>query len=453
MPSPEPKPLRDFYEKGKVLLEEARTCPDPDMKEQLYKAADRYFKADIDLTMAKETGNNKIGDIMAAEAQPNKSPVEKDSPSLFYSFLEQALTLGARGIRQSALPTFIGYLVYVALAALLTTGIWLNRPQVTAATIVLLMIVGLLAILLLFEVPKKIRPVVAEIILILVVVCFLGVSAYAVFRLLAPPSTPAETGVKGGTTGQSTSSTLAIGGTVIDFESNDGISQAEVATVGGADRTVTDDRGNFYLPLNHQTTASNQIQLSVLLRVVAKGHRSLTWKAVAPVNDLVLPLKSTSGLVSTRGKPDIPLTRIIDPEVAADKDAAYKSLFQQAQGDELALSRLGEKAFAALDYGWAVKFLSQGKQVAASKVWERDYPLLAAATELSTHDDSQFRAILQEMLAEMRLNHSYLHHSTTIGFVLDNLSYVRQYLKPASQRYLDETIIPAAIDIKKNLVE
>ena len=120
------------------------------------------------------------------------------SPSRFFSFLEQALFLGARGIRQTALPTFIGYVVYVGLAALLFTGIFANRPQVTVAAIVLLMIVGLLAILLLFEVPKKIRPAVAEAIVLMVVVCFLAVSAYAVFRLLNPSAT--------GQTGQNTPS-------------------------------------------------------------------------------------------------------------------------------------------------------------------------------------------------------------------------------------------------------
>jgi hypothetical protein len=133
---------------------------------------------------------------MASEGPPIRppndaehKPAQGDSTFAFYRFLEQALSVGARGIRRSALPTFIGYLVYIALAALLFAGILLDRPQVTAAAIVLLLIVGLLTILLLFDLPKKVRPIVAEIILILVAVCILGVSAYAVFKLLNPTAT------------------------------------------------------------------------------------------------------------------------------------------------------------------------------------------------------------------------------------------------------------------------
>ena len=113
-------------------------------------------------------------------------PSTKESTTAFWSFLQQALSLGVSGVKKSALPGFIGFLVYAGLVALLATGLWLNRPQVTAATIVLLMIVGLLALLLLLDAPKKIRPVVAEVVLVLVAICFLGVSVYAVVKLLNP---------------------------------------------------------------------------------------------------------------------------------------------------------------------------------------------------------------------------------------------------------------------------
>jgi hypothetical protein len=116
MPSPEPKPLRDFYEKGQELLEEARNEPDPDLKKLMYEVADRYFKADIDLAIAEKTASNKIGDLMAGEGQPTEPTDEArhvssvpNSTSRFFGFLEQALFLGGRGIRQTALPKFIGY--------------------------------------------------------------------------------------------------------------------------------------------------------------------------------------------------------------------------------------------------------------------------------------------------------------------------------------------------------
>jgi hypothetical protein len=98
-----------------------------------------------------------------------------------------------------------------------------------------------------------------------------------------------------------------------------------------------------------------------------------------------------------------------------------------------------------------VKFLNQAKQVTANKEWERDYPLLAAATELSTGDHEQLKAILQEMLAEMRLNNSYLHDSTRAGYILQNLSYVRNDLPPQSKSYIDLAVIPACLKIKKIL--
>jgi hypothetical protein len=109
--------------------------------------------------------------------------------SAFYRFLEQALTLGKKGIRKSALPRFVGFLSYLALVGLLATSILLNLgPQVIASAIVLLMLVGIMSVLLLWDIPK-IRPVIFEIILLLVVCSFLAVSAFAVYKWLES-STP-----------------------------------------------------------------------------------------------------------------------------------------------------------------------------------------------------------------------------------------------------------------------
>lgn len=110
------------------------------------------------------------------------------SESAFYRFLQQALTLGAKRLRPSVLPQFIGFLVYVALVVFLASGLLLNHPQVTAAAIVMLMLVGLVAILLLLDLGRKVHAITSNVILLLVVASFLAISGYVVVRLLAEDS-------------------------------------------------------------------------------------------------------------------------------------------------------------------------------------------------------------------------------------------------------------------------
>jgi hypothetical protein len=125
--------------------------------------------------------------------------------------------------------------------------------------------------------------------------------------------------------------------------------------------------------------------------------------------------------------------------------------FLQYQGDESHLALLAEKAFAQQNYACVIVYLEQAKKVQSSKVWERDYPYLAAAYMLDRKDKPLFEATLKEMLAEMRLNNSFLHFGTPIGMVLQNLTDVRQYLNSDAQLYIDSTIIPSVIVIKSNL--
>jgi Trypsin-like peptidase domain len=125
--------------------------------------------------------------------------------------------------------------------------------------------------------------------------------------------------------------------------------------------------------------------------------------------------------------------------------------FNEFQGDENALALLGEKAFAQQDYECVITYLEQAKKVQASGVWKRDYPFLAAAYLLARRDMKQFKDVLQEMLAEMRLNNSYLHHGPPIGMALQNLTDVRQYLNRDGQAYIDKEVIPTAVQIKTNL--
>lgn len=77
--------------------------------------------ASIDPTPKTQNGNG------------NAMPAGKASLPAFYGFLQQALTLGARKVRPSALPQLIGFLVYVALAALFGISLLWSRPKVMAA--------------------------------------------------------------------------------------------------------------------------------------------------------------------------------------------------------------------------------------------------------------------------------------------------------------------------------
>jgi hypothetical protein len=146
-------------------------------------------------------------------------------------------------------------------------------------------------------------------------------------------------------------------------------------------------------------------------------------------------------------KNEIPTPKPLSPGL----DPHYEALMKQYAGDEAMLAKMGEEAFSRLDYRWTIKFLEQASTVQSAKVWERDYPYLAAAYLLGNGDRDRFQEELQEMLAEMRLNNSYLHHSTTIGMALQNLSNVRQYLDPQAQKYIDEQVVPVAIGIKRNV--
>jgi hypothetical protein len=118
----------------------------------------------------------------------NALPAGNTGVSAFYGFLQQALTLGAQKVRPSVLPQLIGFLAYVALVGLFGTSLLWNRPKVTAAAIVMLMLVGVMAILLLLNIGKKIHSVVANAILLLAVSAFLAIAAYAVVKLLGGKS-------------------------------------------------------------------------------------------------------------------------------------------------------------------------------------------------------------------------------------------------------------------------
>lgn len=166
--------------------------------------------------------------------------------------------------------------------------------------------------------------------------------------------------------------------------------------------------------------------------------------------NLLIPINLARGLLIE--VPDLP-SKAQEKVAPPPEDASKCGSFLENQGNELAVARLGEKAFAAQNYECVIVYLEQAKRVQTSKVWESNYPYLAGAYLLGRGDREQFERTLQEMLAEMRLRNSYLHFPTPIGIALNNLTDVRQYVDSKAQVYIDEEIFPAVLKIKQSLAK
>lgn len=136
----------------------------------------------------------------------------------------------------------------------------------------------------------------------------------------------------------------------------------------------------------------------------------------------------------------------IDPHKPLSLQSAtfdFGKLFADYQRDEVALANLGEAAFLRGNYDWTIKFLEQARLVQVSKVWMSEYPYLAAAYLLGPGDDQKFAASLEEMLHQMEVPNTYLHHNVTIGFALEKLNNIR-HLMPAQYKQLVDTTIERA---------
>jgi hypothetical protein len=111
--------------------------------------------------------------------------------SLFFQFLREVLTLGARGVSKSRLPRFLGFIIYAALCALVILSAIFNLgTTVLVSVIVLLILVSIMSVVLLID-PKVIRQWVFEFLVVIIVLSFLAITGYAVVKLLglaAPPS-------------------------------------------------------------------------------------------------------------------------------------------------------------------------------------------------------------------------------------------------------------------------
>ena len=266
---------------------------------------------------------------------------------------------------------------------------------------------------------------------------------------------------------------LPVRGIVEDSRGNS-IPNALVSVVGyGKDAVLSDASGNFEMPSHAQAdeTISLHAEKPGFKPANVPSFKVGSGAATMTLGDLDAPnaapgakgagsQRSTSftSTVKTGGGVDSALrsgnntgstASVVSPQ-SSNPVAEHCESFQEFQGDEAALATLAEKAFSRQSYDCTVTYLEQARKVQSSRVWEKDYPLLAASYLLARKDRSQFKATLQEMLGEMRRPGSYLHHEPTIGFALANITNIRFYVDPEGQSYLDE-ITTEAIRIKQSL--
>jgi hypothetical protein len=259
---------------------------------------------------------------------------------------------------------------------------------------------------------------------------------------------------------------------IVEDSGGNSIPNALVSVVGyGQDAVFTGGSGNFELPSHAKADETISLHAekpgfkpaSIPNFKVGSGTATLTLGDAntpgvsPPAKRNTVPRRSTSSgstntAVSGQDAPKlnmdntVPSVSAVSPSTPNSGSGQCESL-QEFQGDESALATLAEKAFSRQSYDCTIAYLEQAKRVQSSGVWGRDYPLLAASYLLAKKDRKQFRAILLEMLGEMRRPGSYLHHGPTIGFALENITNVRFYVDQDSQNYLDQ-ITAEAIKIR-----
>jgi hypothetical protein len=105
----------------------------------------------------------------------------------FNSLLQQALSFGAKKVTPSRFPAFVGVIVYSALAGLIWGGFVLQVDRkLIVAGVILLLLSGVMSTLLIMG--HSVYPIVLNIIVLLVVIDFLGMGAYAIMKLAEPDS-------------------------------------------------------------------------------------------------------------------------------------------------------------------------------------------------------------------------------------------------------------------------
>jgi hypothetical protein len=283
-------------------------------------------------------------------------------------------------------------------------------------------------------------------------ICLVFALALGVFAFLTlPKSSTAQAQSPQTAEAQGTQDEPEIRGIVLDAGGN-AVGRALVSVEGrGKEAQFTDATGDFVLPSHAKRLAYVNLHAerppdgpaNLEGFVVGSGTATLHLgpRARSVGKSFVGKNSKDHGSSSQYSQPYLPKndgTHAGNPQPQVSPNSCDS--FQNFMGDEAALATLAERAFSRKEYACVLIYLEQAKKVQSSGVWERDYPLLAAAYPLARNDSANFRGALNDMLGEMRRSGSYLHHGPTIGFALKNLSEVRPYLDSAAQAIIDDTI-------------
>ena len=132
------------------------------------------------------------------------------------------------------------------------------------------------------------------------------------------------------------------------------------------------------------------------------------------------------------------------PTVTGESESIdFAALFDARKTDELALSRLGERAFDAGEFGWAIKSLEQADKVKASGVWQSSYPyLIASLYKLDKPEEAEkaTQEMLQRINTSINKGYGYLANDTPQGFLLQNLGDAKTILSDTDKKQVDALI-------------
>ncbi len=216
--------------------------------------------------------------------------VPSGAANSFYKLLEQALTLGLKRTSKSQVPQILALVVYAGLAGLLSVGLHVGSSQVIAASIALLMVCGILALLI--ALGTRIHPILLNVLVFVVVLGFLSAGVFAVVKLSSQrePPGPASSGISF----FNATLLLANGTTASGFE---------VTVVGSRTAITTQQDGLIRLPLIPGDIEDGKVTLSI----ETQDHQWGRTRSVAVADKSITIDFQPSATISHRTTPIITL--------------------------------------------------------------------------------------------------------------------------------------------------
>lgn len=183
--------------------------------------------------------------------------------------------------------------------------------------------------------------------------------------------------------------------------------------------------------------------------VSASEEQRSRWTQYREVLDARSSREESKVLVSAISSEEV---KYSDNHHSTIESIDFEEEFRIIKGDELALARLGERAFELGEYEWTVRLLRQADAVKASGVWQSRYPYLIGAL-LALDRNTEAEATKDELLNRIRFavspdGYGYLGHSTTLGFLLNSFSAVLRAL-PENTRLKIDDIMDSIVELKK----